>query len=372
MPRLRIFSPWFAGILALAIETAAWIFLLSHAFASGPGDVTRWLERNTPLIPTPAAAEATGKAIDTIGWLAVIGFVVLVALRSLRLMQLAGSDAEAALRSRRDRSTLAIYGDKTGHVLRRRANAILRPRAMASADRGPVLSVLRGELLEAGADPEKIDSALGDDFPFSAEIREQEGGRKLTLALERAVDRTFGNSFRVRLNGGSVTSFRAYEKVLASEGYTTLRSGSMMRGVDLPASPSGELTVHAVTTSPLPSTLLVVPRHGGGKIEALWTELVLAATWMHSASLSGAPIDEASKSLDVASTRAATVGLSLNGLPGGSSPEEVRAHVLRGVAAILTEEGEPSGARPNSSTLVELGDPSGDRPHPSILVEMGS
>lgn len=353
MPRLRIFSPWFAGFLALAIETAAWIFLLSHAFASGPGDVTRWLERNTPLIPTPAAAEATGKAIDTIGWLAVVGFVVLVALRSLRLMQLAGSDAESVLRERRDRSTLTIYGDKPGHALRRRANAILRPRAMVSADRGPVLSALRGELLAAGADPEKVDDALGDDFPLFVGIREPEGGRELALALELAVNRVFGGSFRVQLKDGSGASFRSCEKVLASKGYTVLRSGSRMRGVDLPVSPSGEQTVRAVTTSPLSPTLLVIPRQGGGHAEGLWVELVLTATWMYSASLSGAPIDEASRSLDVVSTRAAAVGFSLDGLPGGSSPEEIRAQVLRAVATILAE---PSGDRPNPNVRVELGD----------------
>ena len=376
MPRLRLFSPWFAALLALVLETTFWTFLLSHAFASGPGDFTRWIERNTSLIPTPAAAEAIGRGIDMVGVLAVIGFVVLVALRALRWTQGAGSDAEAALRSRRDRSTLSIYGDKPGHVLRRRANAILRPRAMASADRGPVLSALREELLAAGADPEKVDSALGDDFPFSVEIREPEGlggvgphllgeraersgpaARRKGLALERAVDRVFGGAFRVRLRDGSGTSFRSCEKVLASEGYTVLRSGSMMRGVDLPVSPSGEQTVRAVTTSPLSPTLLVIPRQGGGNAEALWVELALTATWMYSASLSGAPIDEASKSLDEVSVRAAAVGFSLDGLPGGSSPEEIRAHVLRAVATILTEEGrEPSGDRPNPSALVELGD----------------
>ena len=356
MPRLRLFSPWFAALLALVLETAVWTFLLSHVFASGPGDVTRWIERNTSLIPTPAAAEAIGRGIDMVGVLAVIGFVVLVALWALRWTQGAGSDAEAALRSRRDRSTLSIYGDKPGHVLRRRANAILRPRAMASADRGPVLSALREEPPTAGADPEKDGSALGDDFPFSVEIREPEGAGTLILALERAVDRVFGGAFRVRLRDGSGTSFRSCEKVLASEGYTVLRSGSMMRGVDLPVSPSGEQTVRAVTTSPLSPTLLVIPRQGGGNAEALWVELALTATWMYSASLSGAPIDEASKSLDVVSARAAAVGFSLDGLPGWPSPEEIRAHVLRAVATILTEEGrEPSGDRPNPSALVELG-----------------
>lgn len=357
MPRLRLFSPWLAALLALVLETTFWTFLLSHAFASGPGDFTRWIERNTSLIPTPAAAEAIGRGIDMVGVLAVIGFVVLVALRVLRWTQGAGSDAEAALRSRRDRSTLSIYGDKPSHVLRRRANAILRPRAMASADRGPVLSALREELLAAGADPEKVDSALGDDFPFSVEIREPEGAGTLILALERAVDRVFGGAFRVRLRDGSGTSFRSCEKVLASEGYTVLRSGSMMRGVDLPVSPSGEQTVRAVTTSPLSPTLLVIPRQGGGNAEALWVELALTATWMYSASLSGAPIDEASKSLDEVSVRAAAVGFSLDGLPGWPSPEEIRAHVLRAVATILTEEGrESSGDRPNPSALVELGD----------------